>query len=107
MINYGAKIRDVKGTVIDATNVPLPKACIAAFNADHSKLLRTIETDVEGKYIVDRMPAGRYSRVVKDQQRLFCPKAARLKVGRWRGKRDIAVHMDVRGIDRSSFFEAR
>jgi carboxypeptidase family protein len=107
MIDYTVRIRHVKGTVIDVTNVLLPKACIAIFNSDHSKLLRTVETDEEGRFIVDRISPGRYWLVVQDQQRAFCPMAARLEVRRWRGKQELAVHMNLSGIDRCSFCEAK
>ena len=107
MIDYTVRIRNVSGTVINFDNVPLPKACVAIFNSDHSKLLRTVESDDEGKFVVNGIAPGRYWLVVKDLQRAFCPAAAKLEVARWRGKHALVVHMRVSGIDTCSYCEAK
>jgi len=107
MIDYRVVVRSVKGTVVDLTKAPLPNACIAVFDSNHSKLLRTVESDAEGKFDVAAIRPGRYWLVVKDQQRAFCPMATRLDVRRWRSRRELTVHMDLRGIDRCSYCEAK
>jgi hypothetical protein len=107
MIDYTVKVRNIKGTVIDEANVSLPRACIAVFNADHSKLLHTAESDAEGKFVIKKMSPGQYWLVVKDQQRAFCPVAAKLEVARWRSKRELVVHVVPGGIDRCSYCDAK
>lgn len=107
MIDYGVKVRKVKGSVIDLYKAPLAKSCIAVFNPDHSKLVRTLESDADGKFDVEGISPGKYWLVVKDLQRAFCPMAAKLEVGRWRGKRSLIVQMRPAGIDTCSFCEAR
>ena len=107
MVDYTLKVRHMQGKVIDPFSVEIPRACIAVFNSDHSKLLRTVESDEQGNFIVDNVPPGEYWLVVKDQQRAFCPALAKVEVGRLRGKSAIVVHMQLSGIDRCSFCEGK
>ncbi len=107
MIDYIAKVRSVIGTVIDTNNGSIPTVCIGLFNADHTKLLRFVESDREGKFSIGRISQGKYRLVIKDQQRVFCPATAILEVTRWGRKRELVVHMNVGGVDKCSFCEAK
>jgi len=107
MVDYTVKVRHLKGRILDFSDSPLPRACIAIFNSDHSRLLQTAESDDGGNFAVDKIPAGKYWLVVKDQQRAFCAASAKVEIGRLMGKETLLVHMKPRGIDTCSYCEGK
>ena len=107
MVDYTLKIRSIRGKVIDVDGVGISKACLALFNSDHSKLLRTFETNDTGEFLTNNIKGGDYWLVVRDSQNVFCPASARIKLRSITGKGRLVVDMRVRGIDTCSFCEAK
>lgn len=107
MIDYTVKVRRVRGSVIDPSGIAVPKGCIALFNADHSKLLQTVEASLNGEFTINGVKNGDYWLVVQDPQRAFCPAAARVRLRRLLRRSKIIVHMEGAGIDQCSYCESR
>jgi hypothetical protein len=107
MVDYTVKVRAMRGKVVDAYGVGVPKACLALFNSDHSKLLRAFEASDIGEFKANGIRSGDYWLVVRDSQNAFCPASARLKLGRMSKRRRLVVNMRARGIDTCSFCEAK
>src|SRR2546427_246157 len=82
MIDYTIKSRHLRGSVADPTGIAVPEGCVALFNADHSKLLRTVEANENAQFAIAGVKNGDYWLLVQDRQRAFCPAAAHLKL-RW------------------------
>jgi hypothetical protein len=107
MVDYTVKVRSIRGKVVDAAGVGVPRACLALFNSDHSKLLRTFEANDNGEFTTNDVKGGDYWLVVRDSQHAFCPAAARVKVQSISNKSTLVVNMRVGGIDACSFCEAK
>ena len=106
MIDYKVKSRHLRGRVVDGTGLPMPKACVAIFNTDHSKVVRTVESAEDGSFAIADVPSGNYWLVVRDQQRAFCPATAKLEIGHLKLKNKILVMMMPSAIDTCSFCKA-
>lgn len=107
MVDYTLKIRSMRGKVIDIDAVGISNACLALFNSDHSKLLRTFQTNKNGEFLANDIKSGDYWLVVRDPQNVFCPASTRIRLRSMLGKSRLVVDMRARGIDRCSFCEAK
>jgi len=106
-VDYTVKVRSIRGKVIDSYGTEIPRACVALFNSDHSRLLKVFEVGENGEFAARRIKSGDYWLVVIDPQNAFCPASARLKLRRMTNRSRLVVNMRVRGIDSCSFCEAK
>jgi hypothetical protein len=107
MVDYTVKVRTLRGKVVDVQGVGIPRACLALFNSDHSKLLRTFESGDNGEFIPKDIKNGDYWLVVRDPQNAFCPASTRLKLRSMSSKSKLVINMRPAGIDSCSFCEAK
>jgi hypothetical protein len=107
MVDYTVKVRAMRGKVVDIDGVGVSGACLALFNSDHSKLLRTFEASDNGEFTANGIKSGDYWLVVRDSQHAFCPASARLKLRSMSSRSNLVVNMRVRGVDNCSFCEAK
>ncbi len=107
MVDYTVKVGAIRGAVIDAYGSPVPRACLALFNRDHSKLLQVFEASENGKFAPNGIKDGNYWLVVKDPQSAFCTASTRLKLRRLTKHSRLLVNMRPQGIDSCSFCEAK
>jgi len=107
MVDYTVTVRVLRGRVIDPAGVAVPRACVALFNSDHSKLLRWVESGDDGRFAMDRIKPGKYWLLTRDPQKAFCPAAARLQLRTSAARSKLIVHMEMKGIDSCSFCEAQ
>jgi hypothetical protein len=103
-IDYTIKVRRFQGRVIFAGDQGgIPGACVALFDATHSTLLRLVQADDKGSFIVNDVSSGDYWLSVRDPQHAFCPAAARLRVRRTARTSKIVAVMKAAGIDACSY----
>jgi Carboxypeptidase regulatory-like domain len=102
-IDYGPLIvQDVKGTITDPQQGAVPKVCVGLFTENDHKLLASTESDADGRFSLQSVPAGRYRLVVKADP--LCAANVPLKVVKQQKKKQILrVHMKPRGLDSCSF----
>jgi len=102
-VDYTVKVHAVSGRVVDVDGVGVPKACLALFNSDHSKLLRAFEASENGEFTASGIKTGDYWLVVRDSQHAFCTASTRLKVRGGTDKSSLVVNMRVQGVDSCSW----
>src|SRR6185437_6922539 len=51
----------IEGTILDASNAPVPKAKVTVTNTDRNQVVRTITTDTTGSYNATLIPVGTYA----------------------------------------------
>jgi len=107
MVDYSVKVRAIRGKVVDVDGVGVSGACLALFNSDHSKLLRTFEASDNGEFTANGIKSGDCWLVVRDSQHAFCPASARLKLRSTRGRSSLVVNMRVQGMDSCSWCAAK
>jgi len=106
-VDYAVKVRSIRGKVIDSYGTEIPRACVALFNNNHSRLLKAFEVGEKGEFAVRSIKSGDYWLVVIDPQNAFCPASARIKLRRMTNRSRLVVNMRTGGIDSCSFCEAK
>lgn len=102
-VDYGPlKFNKIRGVARDPAGVPISGACVIVFIEDDHKMVANTETDGEGAFHFDFIPAGRYRVVAK--LRGFC--AANVPIiirnPRKKGKR-LMIHLVPPAIDVCSY----
>lgn len=102
-IDYGPLIvQAVKGTITDPEQGAVPKVCVGIFTEKDHKLVATTESDADGKFSLQSVPAGRYRLVVKADP--LCAANVPLQVVKSQKKKQVLrVHMKPRGLDSCSY----
>ena len=107
-VDYGPlKVATIRGTAKDPQGVLIPGACIGVFTsgmsrapADH-RLVKVVQTDVEGRFELGGVPKGEYRLVAKYAG--LCSGNARIRVvSHLRRKKRIDAQMRPVGLDARS-----
>jgi len=104
-IDYGPLVvQGVKGTITDAQQVVVPKACVDIFTEKEHKLVATTVSDADGKFSLQSLRPGRYRLVVNADP--LCAANVPLQVVKSQKKKQVLrVHMKPRGLDSCSYAE--
>ena len=102
-INYGPLVvQDVKGAITDPGQGAVSKVCVGIFTETDHRLVAATESDADGKFSLQSVPAGRYRLVVKADP--LCAANVPLRVVKSQRKKQVLhVHMKPRGLDSCSY----
>lgn len=100
------ELRQVQGTGLAPDGTLIPQLCVGIFTEPEHKLLRCSQSDNKGAFAVDTngLPDGEYRLV--GQVIGLCPANAIIRFrSHSHQKKQVVLHMNVRGIDSCSYAE--
>jgi hypothetical protein len=97
------KVSQIRGAVVGPDGAIVPHASVLIFTEQDHRLIAKTFSDSEGHFSLAKPKNGRYRLVVKLYG--LCPANVPIAVRTWTDKKQMVVHMNVRGIDSCSYAE--